>query len=377
MGVPKDDHEEEVLMLQTAPKRWLALTGAAMLVVAACTSGASPSPSPAPTTAASTAPSGSASAAPADPAATRAAICDAAKAEGKLVYWSNFANPDPIMAAFSAVYPGITIEPLSNHPDDFAQALLTELAAGRKPSADIMYGELNVLAPIFDVKGSDESIDWQALGVADDIISKSGNVVRLYRVAGGIVYNTNKHKPEDLPATWAGLLDQKYDSQIVVDPRGRPFDQLALIWGHDQAVEYAKQLQALKPIVIKGGTAGMLAVASEQAAVTTGGRSAETLEQQSKGAPLAIKYLDVITTLDTYNMVPKDAPHPNAAKCMVAWLATDGQKIHDESEFKSNSTIPTGAPADAQYAEVKDSADADKVKAVGEEIGVIFSGTGG
>lgn len=371
-------------MLQTAPKRWLALTGAAMLVVAACTSGASPSPSPAPTTAApttaaSTAPSGGspAASAAADPAAARAAVCEAAKAEGKLVYWSNFANPDPIMAAFTAQYPGITIEPLSNHPDDFAQALLTELAAGRKPSADIMYGELNVLAPIFDVKGADESIDWRALGVPDDIISASGNVVRLYRVAGGIVYNTNKNKPEDLPATWAGLLDQKYDSQIVVDPRGRPFDQLSLIWGHDQAVEYAKQLQALKPIVIKGGTAGMLAVASEQAAVTTGGRSAETLEQQSKGAPLAIKYLDVITTLDTYNMVPKDASHPNAAKCMVSWLATDGQAVHDKAEFKSNSTIPTGAPADAQYAEVKVNADADKVKAVGEEIGVIFSGTGG
>ena len=365
-------------MRQPVSKRWLALIGATMLTGGACSGGASPAPTSTPTAAASTGADGSpAASAAADPAAARAAVCEAAKAEGKLVYWSNFANPDPIMAAFTATYPGITIEPLANHPDDFAQALLTELAAGRKPSADIMYGELNVLAPIFDVKGSDESIDWRALGVADDIISKSDNVVRLYRVAGGIVYNTNKHKPEDLPATWAGLLDQKYDSQIVVDPRGRLFDQLSLVWGHDKAVEYAKQLQALKPIVIKGGTAGMLAVASEQAAVTTGGRSGETSEQQSKGAPLAIKYLDVITTLDTYNMVPKDAPHPNAAKCMVSWLATDGQKIHDESEFKSNSTVPIGAPADAQYSEVKDSADADKVKVVGEEIGEIFSGTGG
>lgn len=365
-------------MRQPASKRWLALIGATMLTVGACSGGATPSPTSTPTAAASTGAGRSpAASAAADPAAARDAVCEAAKAEGKLVYWSNFANPDPILAAFSAKYPGISIEPLSNHPDDFAQALLTELAAGRKPSADIMYGELNVLASIFDVKGSDESIDWRALGVPDDIISASGNVVRLYRVAGGIVYNTNKHKPEDLPATWAGLLDQKYDSQIVVDPRGRPFDQLSLVWGHDQGIAYAKQLQALKPLVIKGGTAGMLAVASEQAAVTTGGRSAETLEQQSKGAPLAIKYLDVITTLDTYNMVTKDAAHPNAAKCMVAWLATDGQKVHDEAEFKSNSTIPTGAPADAQYAEIKDSADAAKVKAVGEEIGVIFSGTGG
>ncbi len=364
-------------MRQPVSKRWLALIGATVLTVGACSGGASPSPTSTSTAPASTGAAGSpAASAAADPAAARAAVCEAAKAEGKLVYWSNFANPDPIMAAFSATYPGITIEPLANHPDDFAQALLTELAAGRKPSADIMYGELNVLAPIFAVNGSDESIDWRALGVADDIISKAGNVVRLYRIAGGIVYNTNKHKPEDLPATWAGLLDKKYDSQIVVDPRGRPFDQLSLIWGYEKTVWYVKQLQALKPIVIKGGTAGMLAVASEQAAVTTGGRSAETFEQQAKGAPLAIKYLDIISSLDTYNMVIKDAPHPNAAKCMVSWLATDGQKIHDESEFKSNSDIPTGAPADAQYSSVKDSADAYLVKLVGKEIGKIFSGTG-
>lgn len=349
--------------------------GLTAILVAACGSGTQSTLTPAPATPGASTPA--TSQAPADPAAAREAVCEAAKAEGSLTYWSNFANPDPIMAAFAAAHPGITVEPLSNHPDDFAQALLTELSAGRAPSADIMYGELNVLAPVFEAKGNDDTIDWTALGVPADLISQSGDVVRLYRVAGGIVYNTDQTKPEDLPATWAGLLNQKYSGQIVVDPRGRPFDQLSLVWGADQAISYARELEALKPIVIKGGTAGMLAVASGQAIVTTGGRSAETLEQQAKGAPLAIKYLDVITTLDTYNMVPKGAQHPNAAKCMVSWLATDGQKAHDEAEFKSNSTIPTGAPADAQYAQVVTNADADKVKEAGTTIGEIFTGTGG
>ena len=121
----------------------------------------------------------------------------------------------------------------------------------------------------------------------------------------------------------------------------------------------------------------MLAVASGQAAITTGGRSAETLEQQAEGAPLEIKYLDVITTLDTYNFVPKGAAHPNAAQCMVSWLATEGQAIHDESEFKSNITVPEGAPADAEYSDVKSTEDAEAVADIGEEIGAIFGGTGG
>lgn len=346
------------------------------LAVAACAGAASPTPTPAPS------PTPAASAAPAstspspDPKAARDAVCEKAKGEGKLVYWNNFANPDPIFEAFTKAYPGIEIEKLANHPDDFVQALLTELTAGRPPTPDIMYGELNVLVPLFQMDADDDSIDWRALGVPEDLIPDSGNVVRLYRVAGGIVYNTNRHTAADMPNTWEELIDPKWDHQIVVDPRGRPFDQLSLVWGHDQTIDYVRRLNELHPIVIKGGTAGMLAVASEQAAITTGGRSAETLEQQAKGAPLEIKYLDVITTLDTYNFVPKGAAHPNAAACMVAWLATDGQAIHDQAEFKSNTTIPRGAPAGAKIISVDTPEQAEAVAAIGKEIGEIFSGTG-
>jgi iron(III) transport system substrate-binding protein len=370
------------MRVRDARLRWLGLAAASLIAVGACSSGpgASSPPAasnPAPSTAASADAGSSAPSAAPDAKAARDAVCEAAKAEGKLTYWSNFAHGEPIIQAFQTAYPGITVEPLSNHPDDFVQALITELTAGRAPSADILYGELNVLLPLQDMKAIDDTIDWKALGVADDLIPDSMNVVRLYRVAGGLVYNTSTYKPEDLPNTWDELLDAKWDHQVVVDPRGRPFDQLSLEWGHDKTIDYVKKLNDFHPVVIKGGTAGMLAVAGGQAAFTTGGRSAETLEQKAAGAPLEIKYLDTITTLDTYNVVPKGVAHPNAAKCMVAWLATDGQKIHDEAEFKSNETVPTGAPADAKYAEVKSAADADTVGKIGEEIGQIFGGTGG
>jgi iron(III) transport system substrate-binding protein len=376
-------------------KRCLALMAASAVLAVACSgAGASTSPaaqsqapvatsqpSTAPTaaasTAASTAPSQAAASPSPDAAAARSTICEAAKAEGKLVYWNNFAKPDVIFAAFNKAYPGIVVDPLTSRPDDFAQALLTEIAAGRKPTADIMYGELNVLKPIFDVHGEDATIDWKALGARDEILTPTGNVVRIQRVAGGIVYNTSAVKPEDLPSTWGGLLDQKWSGQLVVDARGRPFDQLSLLWGHDQAIGYIKQLLALKPIVINGGTAGMLAVAGGQAKVTTGGRSESTAEEKSKGTPIEIKYLDVIPTLDAFNLVPKGAPHPNAAACMVAWLATDGAAAFEAAEFKTNLTRPTGAPEDAALVEVDTAEKADAVKKIGKEIGALYTGTGG
>lgn len=371
-------------MHNSAWKRCLALMAGAAVLSVACNaattpSAASPSAAASQAPVTSTAPSVAPSASPdaaAAAAAARAKVCDAGKTEGKLVYWNNFAKPDVIFAAFNKAYPGIAVDPLTSRPDDFAQALLTELAAGRKPTADIMYGELNILKPIFDVHGEDATIDWKALGAADDILTPTGNVVRLQRVAGGIVYNTNAAKPADLPSTWSGFLDQKYSGQMVVDARGRPFDQLSLLWGHDQTISYIKELVALKPIVINGGTAGMLAVSGGQALLTTGGRSESTAEEKSKGTPLDIKYLDVIPTFDAFNLVPAGAPHPNAAACMVSWLATDGAAAFEAAEFKTNLTRPTGAPADATLIEVDTADKADAVKKIGKEIGALYTGTG-
>jgi iron(III) transport system substrate-binding protein len=310
-----------------------------------------------------------------DFAAARAAVCEAARAEGKLVYWNNFAKPDVIFAAFNKIYPWIAIDPLTNRPDDSTQALLTEIAAGRKPTADIVSGELNTLKPIFDVNGEDETIDWRALGVPEEILTSTGNVVRRQRVAAGIVYNTTAVKPEELPDTWAGLLDQKWSGQLVVDARGRPFDHLSLVWGHDQAIGYVKELLALKPLVINGGTAGMLAVAGGQAKITTGGRSEAVAEEKSKGAPLEIKFLEVIPTLDSFDLIPKDAPHPNAAKCIVSWLVTDGAQTFADAEYKSNLSRPAGAPAGSQLIEIDTAEKADTVKAIGKEIGALYTGT--
>lgn len=365
-------------------KRTLALMAVTAVLSVACSGTASPSPA-ATTTASPTAagsaaasnpPSGAASpsADTAAAAAARAAVCEAGKAEGKLVYWNNFAKPDVIFAAFNAKYPGIVVDPLTSRPDDFTQALLTEIAAGRKPTADIMYGELNVLKPIFDVHGEDATIDWKKLGMTDDILTPTGNVVRLQRVAGGIVYNTTATKAADLPTTWEGLIDPKYSGQLVVDARGRPFDQLSLLWGHDKTIAYINSLLALKPIVINGGTAGMLAVSGGQALLTTGGRSESTAEEKSKGTPLDIKYLDVIPTYDAFNLVPKGAPHPNAAACMVAWLATDGKDAFQRAEFKTNLTRPEGADPAATLIEVDTADKAATVNATGKEIGKLYTG---
>lgn len=364
------------VLTTAAPKPLAATLVALAVVLAACTGGSSPSPASQPSSPPATddpaSPSASVAGTP-DPAAAREAACEAGAGEGTLVYWHNFAKPDEIFAAFNEAYPDIKVEGLANRPDDHVQTLMTEVSSGRPPTADILYGELNVLKPVFDADGVNEEIDWPALGVPGEILTHAGNVVRLQRIAGSIVYNTNEVSAADLPDTWEGLLDPKYDGQMIVDPRGRPFDQFSLIWGHDETIAYVEQLIDLNAQVVPGGTAGMLAVAGGQALMTTGGRSEAVVEQQQQGAPLDIKYLDVIAAYDSFQLVPKDAPHPNAAACMVAWLATDGRQVFEAAEFKSNETIPTGAPDDAKFPEVDDLDKADAVRDIGQEISELYT----
>jgi ABC-type Fe3+ transport system substrate-binding protein len=130
--------------------------------------------------------------------------------------------------------------------------------------------------------------------------------------------------------------------------------------------------EIVKPIVIEGGTAGLVAVAGGQGLFTTGGRSGETDEQKAKGAPLEIKYLDVVPTLDSYHGVIKGAKHPNAARCLVAWMATAGAESHRQIETKTNQDVPPGAPSGAKVLAIDTPQKAQQVAAMSKKVGEIL-----
>jgi ABC-type Fe3+ transport system substrate-binding protein len=180
-----------------------------------------------------------------------------------------------------------------------------------------------------------------------------------------------------LPDTWEELIDPKWSGAVVIDPRGRPFDLLALDWGVDQAVDYAERLKAgTNPLVIEGATAGMLAVASGEAKITTNGRTTELGEQLEAGAPLGVKFLDSIPLTINYNVMLNQAQHPLAAQCFVAWFATgEGQKLHEKLEYKTNELIPPDAPPGAKTVAIVTAEDGATVTEAAEKIGKVFIGS--
>jgi iron(III) transport system substrate-binding protein len=212
------------------------------------------------------------------------------------------------------------------------------------------------------------------MGVGPSYIG-DGNTVRTERIAIGLAYNTDQVKDADLPNTWDELVNSKWQGKVVVDPRGDPLQLLAVAWGQDRTVDFVTKLsQTDTPQIVQGATAGLLTVASGENKITTNGRSAETAEQQSKGAPVKIKYLDVVPAVDYYTAVPTGAPHPNAGACWAAWLNSDaGRKAKAQYAFKGNVDLPQEAGG-GQLAAIEKPEDSTLVATTAEKISAVWAG---
>lgn len=301
-------------------------------------------------------------------------VCARGAEERSLIHWHNYGDGmADVYAAFNEQYPDIDVEALTMTPDDMAQRVLTEHLSGRTLSVDVVSGDLAVFQSVIGEGMIDSEVDWVELGVPADMVHDT-NVIRNHRNAMGLAYNTEAVSADMLPDTWEELVDERWRGMTSVDPRGRPFDQMALQMGADQALDYVQRFRdTAQPLVIEGTTASMVAVASGEIAFTTAGRSAETLEQQADGQPIEIKFLDLVPTNDSYNLVLGDGEHLNAARCYAVWFSTVGQPIYLDSEFKSNDTIPPAAPEDAEIVSIESPEDAQTVSEVGREMGRIWT----
>lgn len=285
--------------------------------------------------------------------------CQAAAQEGgELDYWTS-TDTDVFqqeVAPFEQKY-DIKIKYTSLRPADMVQRIIAEVQAHHPLDVDAIAGDLPSFAPLFDQKLI-QPVDWSALGVPSDLqFTLEGlTVARTYREVLGLGYNTQLVKSSELPDTWEQLIDSKWSGKVIVDPRGIYLSGLSLAWGENQAVAWFKRFLATdKPQIVKGATASMEKVISGEALLTTSSHDSEVAEQQHKGAPVAIKYLDIVPTQDWYAVILKGAAHPNAAACFFSWwIGPDGQAQQQKYEFKTNVTKPPAVPATSKFVSIND-----------------------
>jgi len=282
---------------------------------------------------------------------------------GQLTYW---AETDPDIFAkeikpFQEKYPGIKIDYSSLRPSDIVQRVISEAQANHPLSVDAVAGSLSDLQTLLDQKLV-TSVDFAKLGVPADDLIKQGDVsvYRVYRDPQGLAYNKDLVKPEDLPDTWAELVDPKWAGKIIADPSARYLAGLSLAWGEDKAVSWLQDfVKTGKPMVLKGATASMQKVSTGEALATTSATYSAYGPWNAKGAPIGFKYLDLVPTFEYYAMVLKGAKHPNAAACFLSWLSTpEAMDQQLQLEYKQNLSVPKGVPDGAKVVSVTSADDA-------------------
>ncbi len=259
-----------------------------------------------------------------------AKLIQGARAEGKVI-WGDGLKPEeaaPIIEAFQKKYPFLKVEHTRIHGTDSRERLFREMMAGivRFDVFDIGGEEI----PDFQKAALLAKYDWsKAFDLRPEQIEPDGSLIVIGSHVFGPAYNTNLVKPEDLPKSWEDLLHTKWQGKLVVDTRPKVFMGLIPAWGEGRVLDFAKKMVANKPQFRRGQTETIQLMAAGEYALHSGTQYDSVFNVRRKGGPVEFIALEPLPVSLEDEAIAKGALHPNAAKLLLGFIATEGQEIYD------------------------------------------------
>ncbi len=270
----------------------------------------------------------------AEPSSELAKLVAAAKAEGALNYsggGGTTAGLKPLAEAMNKKFGTnlkLSFTPGPSMPQ-MASRLIQESQAGRKLSVDFFLGRPGHVYPMMQ-QGLLEPFAWARYFpyVTDPMLYYDGRIVMVgSKFNTGAVYNTKLIAKEDVPRKLEDVLNPKWKGKIAITPYAAGFSWVALELG---VVE--KTLDFHRRLVEHAG--GVVRDAEERVAsgeflmvVLEGNQSAERGKDQGlpvEWAPLE----DFLGVNFTFMTVPKNSPHPNAARLFIGFIMSpEGQRL--------------------------------------------------
>jgi ABC-type Fe3+ transport system substrate-binding protein len=320
-----------------------------LLVLAGC--GPASSPAGGATSGAS-----GASSAPAQAAAPDGplpALVEAARREGQLnLVWSenSFGGADGarrFAEGFNKLY-GINVQfrfTPGPAPNEVAGRAVQEYQSGRTASTDVL---LLGGAPLSGILNADmlERVDWAAWApnIHDpELVALGGIAVAVAGRMPGITYNTSRVTGDAIPTSLQDVLKPQYKGRIASTPYASAFDWLATpeFWGEQRTREYVTRLAEQITGLIRCGEMQRIASGEfDMLVVDCGGF--EALKAQRRGQPLSsVIPSDLAAITYWYMSVPKNAPHPAAAKLLINYLLSrEGQEVLWEVDAQDHHRVP-------------------------------------
>ena len=262
------------------------------------------------------------------PQAITPELIDAAKKEGRIVFYSSMDLPvgEKLGKAFEAAYPGISVQIERSGSERLFQRIDQEFASNIR-AADI-------------VNSADAShfIPWKKNGwlmpfMPEDVAKYfpenyrdgDGMSVTTRLWLSSIAYNTNLVKAEDAPKSFADLLDPKWAGKMV---KGHPAYSGTIMTATFQTVrelgwEYLEKLAKQRVMQVQSSTDPPKKLSLGERAVMADGNEYGIVLLKEAGQPVEPVYpAEGTPTISGPTGIFASAPHPNAAKLFQAWLHT-------------------------------------------------------
>ncbi len=298
-------------------------------------------------------------------------LIDAAKKEGKVVWYTSFVENQlarPLAAAFEKQYPGVKVEIVSGTATDLLLKLLGEARAGQL-RGDVHHGG-SAVWPLIKANAVENYIPEESKNYPPELKDPQGRWTAdaLYFLVAAV--NTDMVNAATEPKSYADLLDPKWKGKIAWTTQLTQGGAAGFIgtmlqsMGQERGMDYLRKLSAQKLVNVPSNQRVVLdqVISGEYPmAVATFNNHSDI--SAAKGAPVKWLKLEPVTaTLDTLMLLK--GPNRNAGKLFIEYsLSESGQKAVAEAGY-----LPSHPKVPAKVAGEKPDAGNFKVQVLSPEL---------
>jgi iron(III) transport system substrate-binding protein len=253
-------------------------------------------------------------------------LIEAAKKEGKIIWYTatDVQVSERAGKAFEEKYPGIKVQVERSGSERVFQRISQEYGSNIR-RADVIETSDAVHFVLFKRQGwllplvpSDVAKSWPA-----EVRDPDGQFAAYRAHLSVIGYNTQQVKKEDAPKSHADLLDRKWRNRIVKAHPGYSGTVMTGTHALSETLgwEFLEKLAAQRIMQVQSSTEPPKKLAQGERSIMADGNEYNMFMLKETGVPVEIVYATEGTPIAIgHAAVLKDAPHPAAAKLFYAFL---------------------------------------------------------
>jgi iron(III) transport system substrate-binding protein len=284
-----------------------------------------------------------------------AELYEKAKPEGEVTIWApGSPSVQWIPAEFAKRFPAVKVTWLGDQ--QASSRLIAESRAGRH-ATDVWTFSLGGTLEV-QKRGLLQKFDWRQYGAQDRDIFWDGEAVCNHNYVYAPLYAKAKLTADQVPRQWEGLLDPKWTDKLMSGnfllPRLGGY--LAIEWGLERTQKWIKTLIDQRKLMITTADVSNFFKSGERELAVAESVSGCFLMNKD-GLNIGYQIMEMVpATQFVLGQVAK-APHPNAARLLIAWLISPEAKMLYESlagqaDIRANSDSPLAKEIKAAGAKV-------------------------